>query len=316
MAGKRSKVSQTNETIEESVHELGKEETLDRGAQGANRSDEDTTFRVDENETIRATEGVATRSRGNTSQPPRTTTTSRSQGGAANRPPRTAAIRTDGQNTTRSGKEPMTHSYRPGTSARPGPSTLPIREGDDDHYDPAAPVTEGDLSRFVEMWDRLFDELAAQRQESSILRQNLTAMDRRLDELARQRASPVRPLTPAYSSSSEESPRPPRRPYERAENIEQLRFGTLPSQEEEELGARPTNRNMDGQATTLRTRGMNSPVHDRPPQPRRRTHTHDNRGQRGPVQAPDFVATPRREIREPRRARGTDPEPPLSLIHI
>ena len=87
MAGKRSKASQTNETIEESVHELGNEETLDRGAQGANRSDEDTTFRVDENETIRATEGVVTRSRGNTSQPPRTTTTSRSQGGAASRHP-------------------------------------------------------------------------------------------------------------------------------------------------------------------------------------------------------------------------------------
>ena len=87
----------------------------------------------------------------------------------------------------------MTHSYRPGTSARPGPSTMPIREGDDDHYDPAAPVTEGDLSRFVEMWDRLFDELAAQRQESSILRQNLTAMDRRLDELTRQHPAAINP---------------------------------------------------------------------------------------------------------------------------
>ena len=83
MAGKRSKearASQTNETIEESVHELGNEETLDRGAQGANRSDEDTTLRVDENETIRAAEGVVTRSRGNASHPPRTTTASRPQG--------------------------------------------------------------------------------------------------------------------------------------------------------------------------------------------------------------------------------------------
>ena len=80
-----------------------------------------------------------------------------------------------------------------------------IRESDDDQYDPAAPVTEGDLSRFSEMWERLFDELAAQRQESSVLRQNLTAMDRRLNDLVRQRTPPVRLLTPEYSSSSEES---------------------------------------------------------------------------------------------------------------
>ena len=87
MAGKRSKVSQTNETIEESVHELGNEETLDRGAQGANRSDEDTTLRVDENEAIRTAEGVVTRSRGNVSNPPRTATANRSQGGVASRHP-------------------------------------------------------------------------------------------------------------------------------------------------------------------------------------------------------------------------------------
>ena len=154
----------------------------------------------------------------------------------------------------------MARSYRPGPSARPGSSSLRIRESDDDQYDPAAPVTEGDLSRFSEMWERLFDELAAQRQESSVLRQNLTAMDRRLDELARQRTPPVRPLTPGYSSSSEESPRPPRRPYERAENIEQLRFGTLPSQEEEALGAGPSNRNVNDHAATPRARDVDNSV--------------------------------------------------------
>ena len=79
MAGKRSKevrASRTNETVneavEESVHELGNEGTLDRGAPGANRSDEDATLRVDENEAIRTAEGVVTRSRGNVSNPPRT----------------------------------------------------------------------------------------------------------------------------------------------------------------------------------------------------------------------------------------------------
>ena len=83
MAGKRSKearASRTNETIEESVHELGNEETLDRGAQGANRSDEDATLRVDENEAIRTAEGVVTQSRDNASNPPRTVTTNRSRG--------------------------------------------------------------------------------------------------------------------------------------------------------------------------------------------------------------------------------------------
>ena len=62
------------------MHELGNEEVMDRGAQGAVRSDENASFRVNEDETIRATEGVVTRSRGNASQPPRTMTTSRSQG--------------------------------------------------------------------------------------------------------------------------------------------------------------------------------------------------------------------------------------------
>ena len=151
------------------MHELGNEETLDRGALGANRSDEDATLRVDENEAIRTAEGVVTRSRGNVSNPPRTATANRSQGGVASRHPRTTAIRIDDQTTTRPGKEPMARSYRPGPSARPGSSSLRIRESDDDQYDPAAPVTEEDLSRFSEMWERLFDELAAQRQESSVL---------------------------------------------------------------------------------------------------------------------------------------------------
>ena len=137
MARKRSKearASRTNETIEESVHELGNEETLDRGAQGANRSDEDATLRVDENEAIQTAEGVVTRSRDNASNPPRTVTTNRSQGGVASHHPRSTAIRIDDRTTTRPGKEPMARSYHPGPSARPGSSSLRIRESDDDQY--------------------------------------------------------------------------------------------------------------------------------------------------------------------------------------
>ena len=193
----------------------------------------------------------------------------------------------------------MARSYRPGPSARPGSSSLRIRESDDDQYDPAAPVTEGDLSRFSEMWERLFDELAAQRQESSVLRQNLTAMDRRLNDLARQRTPPVRPLTPEYSSSSEESPRPPRRPYERPENIEQLRFGTLPSREEEALDAGPSNRNVNDHAATPRARGVDSLVRNRLPQPHRRANAHGNRGQRSPIRALDFVMLPEERLENP-----------------
>ena len=152
------------------MHELGNEGTLDRGAPGANRSDEGATLRVDEDEEIRTVKGVVTRSRDNASNPPRTMTTNRSQGGAASHHPRSTAIRIDDRTTTRPGKEPMARSYRPGPSARPGSSSLRIRENDDDQYDPSAPVTEGDLSGFSEMWERLFDELAAQRQESSVLR--------------------------------------------------------------------------------------------------------------------------------------------------
>ena len=80
MAGKRSKearASQTNETIEESVHEQGNEEALDRGTQRGNRSDEDTTLRLDENKAIRTAEGVVTRSQGNASHPPHTATANR-----------------------------------------------------------------------------------------------------------------------------------------------------------------------------------------------------------------------------------------------
>ena len=99
----------------------------------------------------------------------------------------------------------MARSSRAGTCARPGTSSLRIRENVGDQFDPSAPATEGDLSRIIDMWEKLFDELAAQRQESSVLRQNLTVMDRRIDDLIRQRvSSPTRLPSPDHTSSSEE----------------------------------------------------------------------------------------------------------------
>ena len=173
------------------MHEQVEEELSDRREEGANRSVEGIT--------IQPAEGVTTRSHApNISM-------IRSQTGAPSHRGKDYGIQRDKQTTTRPGKEVMARSSRAGTSSRPGSSSLRIRENVGDQFDPYVPATEGDLSRVIDMWDKLLDELAAQKQESSVLRQKLTAMDRRVDDLIRQRvSSPTRLSSPEHTSSSEE----------------------------------------------------------------------------------------------------------------